>query len=368
MKICFIAQFPPPMHGLSKAVETLYTSELNIEFARKGEYEFEKVDITSNKRIFSNLFKIINSNAELFYLTISQTKWGNLRDLIILSCINLKRKKCVIHLHGGYYRILVDRELSKIQRKWNYYLVSKLGGTIVLSDSLKENFKGMINEKNIFTVENCVDNQFVMSKEQYENKIDRINQKNIFKVLWLSNFIESKGYTKVLEMARLEKERVKRGEKQRFHFEFAGKFFDKVDENNFFEYIKDNDLKEYVTFHGIVGGEEKKMLLRDSDIFILLTTYPKEGQPISILEAMANGLTIVTTDHAGIGDIVENNVNGILLSTDELANIKKIYTKILKLTRENYKKYANTNYQYSLSNYSEKTYISKMKNVFERVK
>lgn len=28
-KICFIAQFPPPMHGLSKAVETLYNSELN---------------------------------------------------------------------------------------------------------------------------------------------------------------------------------------------------------------------------------------------------------------------------------------------------------------------------------------------------
>lgn len=28
-KICFIAQFPPPMHGLSKAVETLYNSNLN---------------------------------------------------------------------------------------------------------------------------------------------------------------------------------------------------------------------------------------------------------------------------------------------------------------------------------------------------
>ena len=27
-RICFIAQFPPPIHGLSKAVETLYTSAL----------------------------------------------------------------------------------------------------------------------------------------------------------------------------------------------------------------------------------------------------------------------------------------------------------------------------------------------------
>ena len=44
-KICFIAQFPPPMHGLSKAVETLYNSNLNSEVDPYGEFEFEKVDI-----------------------------------------------------------------------------------------------------------------------------------------------------------------------------------------------------------------------------------------------------------------------------------------------------------------------------------
>ena len=50
-KICFIAQFPPPMHGLSKAVETLYNSNLNSEFDPHGEFEFEKVDITNNKNL-----------------------------------------------------------------------------------------------------------------------------------------------------------------------------------------------------------------------------------------------------------------------------------------------------------------------------
>lgn len=42
-KICFVAQFPPPMHGLSKAADTLYNSELQKEF------EFEKIDIADNK-------------------------------------------------------------------------------------------------------------------------------------------------------------------------------------------------------------------------------------------------------------------------------------------------------------------------------
>ena len=78
-KICFIAQFPPPVHGLSKAVETLFNSRLS------SEYEFEKVDITNNKKFLSNLNKISKSDADLFYFTISQTKGGNLRDLMILK-------------------------------------------------------------------------------------------------------------------------------------------------------------------------------------------------------------------------------------------------------------------------------------------
>lgn len=48
-KICFISQFPPPMHGLSKAVETLYNSELNAAVNSDSEFEFEKVDVTNNK-------------------------------------------------------------------------------------------------------------------------------------------------------------------------------------------------------------------------------------------------------------------------------------------------------------------------------
>lgn len=91
-KICFIAQFPPPMHGLSKAVETLYNSNLNFEIDSQGEFEFEKVDITNNKNFIKNLLKISRSKADLFYFTISQTKGGNLRDLVIFKLLELQHK------------------------------------------------------------------------------------------------------------------------------------------------------------------------------------------------------------------------------------------------------------------------------------
>ena len=86
-KICFVAKFPPPIHGLSKAVDTLYRSEL------KNEFEFECVDITNNKSFVSNILKIYKSKADLFYFTISQTKGGNLRDLFILELLSLQKKR-----------------------------------------------------------------------------------------------------------------------------------------------------------------------------------------------------------------------------------------------------------------------------------
>ena len=317
-KICFIAQFPPPMHGLSKAVETLYNSELNTAVDSNGEFEFEKVDITNNKNFVKNLLKISRSKADLFYFTISQTRGGNLRDLVIFKLLELQHKKCLIHLHGGYYRQLVDNDMAGWQREANYKAIKKLAGAIVLSKSLKKIFEGMIDDDKIFVVENCVDDQYLLTDQEIEEKLDALENKKILHVLWLSNFIRSKGYPFVLEMAKAEKERVDAGGEKRFHFDFAGKFFEESEKEYFESYVKDNKLEEYVTYHGIVGGDEKRKLLKECYIFALPTRYPNEGQPISILEAMGNGMFIITTDHAGIPDIVGTE-NGIVLKTNAKA-------------------------------------------------
>lgn len=93
------------------------------------------------------------------------------------------------------------------------------------------------------------------------------------------------------------------------------------------------------------------------------TRYPNEGQPISILEAMGNGMFIITTDHAGIPDIVEDGVNGIVIN-NEFVDAKTIYcilkTKtfvdICKVNREN-----------TLERYCETQYINGVQSVFKKI-
>lgn len=354
--ICFIAQFPPPVHGLSKAVDTLYNSELSQEFA------FEKVDITNNKKILSTLRKISKSEADLFYFTISQTKGGNLRDLVILKLLEIQKKKCLIHLHGGYYRTLVDN-LDRWQARENYKAISKLAGAIVLGPSLKWIFEGMLPAEKVFTVSNCVDDLYLMGEEAFQYKVDTICKRKVKHVLYLSNFIREKGYLEVLEMAKMEKDRVVAGGERKLHFDFAGKFFEEYEQQFFDNYIVENELQNYITYHGMVGGKKKRQILFYSDFFVLLTVYPNEGQPISILEAMGNGMVIVTTKHAGIPDIVHNEVNGIVVEKQAINN-KMCYWAILSYSDEKIRRTILVNRREIKASYNQKNYIDNMANVF----
>lgn len=354
-KVCFIAQFPPPIHGLSKAVDTLYNSELAQKF------EFEKIDITNNRKIFSNLIAIWKSKADLFYFTISQTRGGNLRDLLIFKVIG--RRPCLVHLHGGYYRTMVD-QLPNWQRNANYNAIAKLSGAIVLGPSLKWIFQGMIPDEKIFTVPNCVDDEYLMSDKEFQDKINNIENRQIKHVLYLSNFIKTKGYQEVLEMAKLEKLRVDAGGSRRFHFDFAGKFFEASQNDYFLNFIRDNKLEEYVTYHGVVCGNEKRELLKNCDIFVLLTTYPNEGQPISILEAMGNGMLIVTTNHAGIPDIVANEKQGLVTDREKIS-YAQIYDWLLK--KDSYKNIALSNRLKVKDCYNQQNYIKTINTLFMNV-
>lgn len=356
-RICIIAQFPPPIHGLSKAVETLFESNL------KNKYYFEKVDITRNSMFLPNYFKIRNSKADLFYFTISQSQGGNIRDLIILSLLRKQKKRYLIHLHGGYYRTLLDNRLPEIQRRMNIKLLKEAAGTIVLGPSLRYIFDSIVPQEKIFTVPNCVDDKYLISDEAFIRKIENAKEKSIKNVLYMSNFIPSKGYGYVLEMALAEKKyRLETG-KQRFHYCFAGKFYSRTERIKFDRFIADNALEECATYFGVVSGECKRKLLEGCDYFVLLSSYPKEGQPISIIEAMGNGMAVLTTNHAGIPDLVKDGVNGRVFSVSEVPSGEELNNCLLHLPLKDIQV---ENRKAIISHFMQDDYIGNMEKVFRK--
>lgn len=351
--ICFLAQFPPPIHGLAKAVQTLYDSRL------KDKYGFTKIDITQNSEIANTVLALLKTKADIIYFTPSQTRGGNLRDLLLFWLICLRHKPCIAHIHGGYFRHLIDNDLPLCQRRLNYNAVSKLAAGIVLGNSLRGIFEGILSDDKIFVCPNCVDDEFIA--DSIDDKINALRKTKTLHILYLSNFIETKGYKDVLELAEMAH---KRGDDGKFVFHFAGKFFSSDEEKEFKGRIKG---MSNVKFHGVVGGKEKTDLLRMCNIFVLLTTYPNEGQPISILEAMGNGMGIITTNHAGIPEIVSNQ-NGFVCDKDSI-NLEAIY-KYLAASyerREELCEVCKLNYDTTKQRYTEKQYIDNMDKIFATV-
>jgi glycosyltransferase involved in cell wall biosynthesis len=75
--------------------------------------------------------------------------------------------------------------------------------------------------------------------------------------------------------------------------------------------IHDLDLTEYVHWHGCLESVEVVTRLQAADVFLL--TSLSEGISNAVLEAMACGLPVVTTDVGGMPEAVDDGVEGFLI-------------------------------------------------------
>jgi glycosyltransferase involved in cell wall biosynthesis len=79
---------------------------------------------------------------------------------------------------------------------------------------------------------------------------------------------------------------------------------------------RDAGVEAAVIFLGSVSDDEKLAALRRADVF-LLPSYA-EGQPLSILEAMAAGLPVISTPVGSIAEVLEDGANGFLVKPGDV--------------------------------------------------
>jgi len=123
-----------------------------------------------------------------------------------------------------------------------------------------------------------------------------------------------------------------KNEKYKIKLFYCGKVDDR--------FIKNHQEKN-VIFKGLLSQHEYLDLLSKCDCLVLLSKW--EAFPISILEAMALGKTIITTSVGGIPEIVDNGINGFLVQR----NSKDVADKVIYLYKnpELRKQISNRNLQ-----------------------
>lgn len=115
----------------------------------------------------------------------------------------------------------------------------------------------------------------------------------------------------------------------------------------------------------IESKEEMNLIYQSSDI-LLITSY-REGFPMVVMEAMANGVVCICTDVGGIKEHIINGENGFLVSNelDKKEIIEKFYLIISELNsnRNLLRTISKNALEYSKNNFSLNTFSSSYKKI-----
>jgi len=93
------------------------------------------------------------------------------------------------------------------------------------------------------------------------------------------------------------------------------------------QFVREHNLHNAVELAGYVQHLDPRFLryYRNADVFVHFSTTQadndKEGIPGTIVEAMASGLPVITTRHAGIPDVITHDTHGILLGENDFGGI-----------------------------------------------
>lgn len=92
----------------------------------------------------------------------------------------------------------------------------------------------------------------------------------------------------------------------------------------------------------------------------------KEGTPVAVMEAMASGLPVVSTYHAGIPDVIKDNENGFLVEEGDVDGMAKAIVKVYQ-DRILAEKLGANNREYVKANLTQEKYKSDWDKLIQQV-
>lgn len=359
MNILVIGPIPPPIHGCSLANKVLLeqfekekidftvinTETQNISSSKVGTFSLRKM--WNFIGAYKDLFLI--KKASVVYTTPGQTFLGVMKYAPFYLMCRIMKKPYIVHVHGNHLGTEY-KTLRGVKKYIFHYFISNAKVGIVLSASLKENFNGLLSNDSVEIVENFAEDSLL--------NLPIIKSTSKLRLLYLSNLMVEKGIIDFLDTLILLK-----NDCIPFEAHIAGKIEDGLKD---IIDIKLNALSEEVVYHGVVFGLEKQKLLAEANVFVLPTFYKMEGQPISLIEAMATGNIIVSTLHSGIPDIVGDR-NGFLIEPRNPQLLADTLKHISYSIPDFIEKIGNTNREYVKSRFTERVFSQKIIRIIDEI-
>ena len=283
-------------NNLSKKSKYKTSIAILSELLEKENFEVTVVSSKTNKliRLLDMIYKTFLFRNKVDFVLIDTFSTLNFYYAYLISLIcNFFSLKYIPILRGG--------DLPK-----------RLNTSSMLSKSIFKNaYKNIAPSnylKTAFKKENY-DTEFIPNTIPLEN-YNYIHRTNIQpKLLWVRSFKNLYNPTLAIKvLLELKKEYPKAT------LCMIGPFLDDSHQKTL-ELIKEHHLESSVELTGVLTKEDWHKKATEYDIFINTTNF--DNTPISVIEAMALGLTIVSTNVGGMPYLIEDKVDGLLVDKED---------------------------------------------------
>lgn len=192
-----------------------------------------------------------------------------------------------------------EGNINKISEKIRHYIniwcknskgfkeAIKISKKIIIANTDTAKFLDLPNEKYEVILETGINSSNLNTvKKSYNEKI---------RILWVGKLIYRKGLRLLIEAF------IKVKDKEKYEIIIVG---DGDLEKKYINIVKENNLQDYFVFKGAISYEDTLKEYRNADIFIFTSLRDTSGNVV--LEAMSNSLPIISLNHHGASDILNN--------------------------------------------------------------
>lgn len=130
------------------------------------------------------------------------------------------------------------------------------------------------------------------------------------------------------------------------------------------ETIKDWEGQGIIKYLGI--ADDVRPFVCQSDV-IVLPSYYREGVPRSLLEAIAMGKPIITTDTVGCREVIEDSKNGFLVKVKDIKSLIDAMVRFIELSEEEKQDMGNYSRKKAVKEFDERLIIYKYLEVMKEV-
>jgi len=334
MKLLVFAHVPPPFHGQSFMVQQLLDelsgdesielfhvdSRLSRDVDDIASASLRKLALLLGYCIKAVWLRLRRGADHFYYVPAPGLRNAVYRDWIVMLLCRPFFRRTIFHYQASGVGGWLETEARGWERWVSRRLLGRPALSIVLGDFYHED-AAKLSPRRIVTVPNCAPDPC----PDYESRLKpaqqararALGQAGTFRLLYLSLCYRDKGLFDAVEaVAKVNALLRANGLAKRVQLDVAGKFYLPEEEAELGQRLGQADLNDsqgpLVVYHGFADEPKKRELFAQADAFVLASYYEFEAHPVSLVEAMAHGLPVITTRWRILPELFPTGYEGLV--------------------------------------------------------